>query len=120
MLCNGIKISKAITLAAVALFVSACATSPKVSVVQANDSNLTKEQLLAEIQKLDDTTQKIDSKKGFTGTNVASALFFLPGLVYTHMDANAATSLVDQRRNHLMALYNQKSQEGHKDKKHRS
>lgn len=91
-----------------ATLISGCATSPKVNVVQAADHTLTKEQLLAEISKLDSANKEIDSKKGVTGTNVAAALLFWPGLVYTHMDASEATRLVDQRRNHLTNLYNQK------------
>lgn len=92
---------------------SGCATSPKVQVVQAGDNNLTKQELLAEISRLDCAEKEIDSKKGVTGTNVAAALFFWPGLVYTHLDASEATRLVDQRKNHLTNLYNQKvAQEG--------
>jgi hypothetical protein len=33
----------------------------------------------------------IESKKGVTGTNVASALFWLLGLAYTYYDAGEAT-----------------------------
>jgi hypothetical protein len=88
------------------------ATSPKVQVAQAGDNHLTKEQLLCEIDKLNDAERQVDSKRGVTGTNVAAALFFWPGLVYTHMDASEASRLIEQRRSHLTALYNQKLAQG--------
>lgn len=85
-----------------------CATSPKIQPVCIGDNQLSKEQLIAEIQKLDEAQQKINSKKGVTGTNVASALFWMPGLLYTYHDASEATRLIEQRRSHLTSLYNQK------------
>lgn len=35
--------------------------------------------------KLDKAQAEIDSKKGVTGTNVAAAIFWLPGLAYAIM-----------------------------------
>lgn len=104
-----------------AVFVTGCATSPKVQVIQPGDNNLTKEQLADEIARLNQADKEIDSKKGVTGTNVAAALFFWPGLVYTHMDASEANRMVEQRRNHLTMLYNQKlAQEGNRKGQRRS
>lgn len=92
---------------------SGCATSSKIQPVQIGDNQLTKEQLLAEINRLDQSQQSVDSNKGVTGTNVAAALFWLPGLAYTYYDAGEATRLIEQRRAHLTSLYNQKmAQEG--------
>lgn len=105
---NSLKKTTLIALVTAVLAISGCASSPKVQVVQAGDHNLTKSQLTQEIARLDEANKEVDSKKGVTGTNVAAALLFWPGLVYTHMDANEATRLIDQRRNHLTALYNQK------------
>lgn len=111
VICNMLKVSKIVTLAVlitVTALVSGCATSPKVQVVQAGDNVLSKDQLLAEINKLNEADQKINDKKGINGTNAAAALFFWPGLIYTQMDASDARKLVEQRRNHLTGLYNQK------------
>ncbi len=88
--------------------VCGCATSPKMAAVQIGDNELSKTQLVAELDKLNAAQQNIDSKKGMTGTNVAAALFWLPGLAYTYYDAGEATRLIEQRRAHLTALYNQK------------
>lgn len=107
------------TLALVAL-VCGCATSPKMQVVQAGDNHLTKTQLVAEMSKLDMAQQEIDSKKGVTGTNVAAALFWLPGLAYTYYDAGEATRMISERRSHLTALYNQKLDDERKSSKRRS
>lgn len=85
-----------------------CSTSPKIQPVCIGDNQLTKEQLVAEIQKLDNSQQQVDKNKGVTGTNVAAALFWLPGLAYTYYDAGEANRLIEQRRAHLTSLYNQK------------
>lgn len=99
---------------------SGCATSPKVHPVQMADNQLSKEQLVAELNKLDMVQQEIDSKKGVTGTNVASFLFWMPGLAYTYYDASEASKLVEQRRSHLTSIYNQKmSQHGAKSSNQR-
>jgi hypothetical protein len=88
--------------------ITGCATSKKLQPVQLGDNKLSKEQLMNEIHKLDLAQKEIDSKKGMTGTNVASALFWLPGLMYTYYDAGEATRLIAERRSHLTGLYNQK------------
>lgn len=88
--------------------ITSCATSKKIQPVQLGDNKLSKEQLMNEIHKLDLAQQEIDSKKGVTGTNVASALFWMPGLLYTYYDAGEATRLIAERRSHLTGLYNQK------------
>ena len=52
-----------------------CATSQKIQVVQPGDHNLSCDAIKAEMAKLDKAEADIESKKGVTGTNVASALF---------------------------------------------
>lgn len=102
------RIAMITTLIALTALASGCATSPKVQVVQAGDTALSKEQLLSEINRLNDADERINEKKGLNGTNAAAALFFWPGLIYTQMDASDARKMVEQRRNHLTGLYNQK------------
>jgi hypothetical protein len=58
--------------------------------------------------KLDKAQADIDSKKGVTGTNVASALFWLPGLAYTYYDAGEAQRLINERKSGLTKMYNDK------------
>ena len=93
--------------AASALF-AGCATSDKIQVVQAGDPNLSCGGIKDELAKLDKSQADIDSKKGMTGTNVAAALFWLPGLAYTYYDAGEAQRLISDRKSSLTTIYNNK------------
>jgi hypothetical protein len=88
------------------LFLAACSSSPKTQVVQMGDNQLSRTQIQAELTKLNQAEQQIQSKKGLTGTNVAAFLFWWPGLAYTYYDANEAMKLIENRRSHLTAIYN--------------
>ena len=85
-----------------------CATSQKVQVVQPGDPELSCSGLKEEFSKLDKAQADIDSKRGVTGTNVAAALFWLPGLAYTYYDAGEAQRLVSDRKSALTTIYNNK------------
>jgi len=99
-----------ILLAAAALLVlGGCATSTKTQVVQPGDTKLSCTELKDEVAKLDKAQADIDSKKGVTGTNVAAALFWLPGLAYTYYDAGEAQRLIADRRSGLTAIANNKN-----------
>ncbi len=91
------------------LVIGGCATSRKIQVVQAGDNSLSCGQLKTELEKLDQAEQEVESKKGATGTNVAAALFWLPGLAYTYYDAGQATQAIADRRSHLTTVYNSKN-----------
>lgn len=91
-----------------ALTLSACATSEKMPAKQIGDAELTCEEILAENAKLDAAEAEIDSKRGATGTNVAAAIFWLPGLAYTYYDAGQADELIMERRAWLAQLYGEK------------
>ncbi|WP_353570221.1 hypothetical protein [Candidatus Albibeggiatoa sp. nov. BB20] len=90
------------------LLLGGCATSTKIQTVQPGDHKLSCNELTSELARLDDAETDIDSKKGVTGTNVASALFWLPGLAYTYYDAGQAEELINERRAYLTTLYNDK------------
>lgn len=94
---------------AVSALAQGCATSEKISAIQMGDDNLSCTQLKEEFAKLDKAKSDIESKKGITGTNVASALFWLPGLAYTYYDAGEATRLIYERRSNLTAIANKKN-----------
>ena len=91
-----------------AALLSGCATSQKIQVVQLGDPNLSCSALKEEISKLDKAQAEIDSKKGMTGTNVAAALFWLPGLAYTYYDAGEAQRLISDRKSGLTTIFNNK------------
>ena len=90
------------------LLVNGCATTQKIQVVQAGDSKMSCEELTEDLEKLGAAEAAVDDKKGATGTNVAAALFWLPGLAYTYYDAGQALEAVRGRRSHLTELYNDK------------
>ncbi|HEC84215.1 MAG: hypothetical protein DRR08_18160 [Candidatus Parabeggiatoa sp. nov. 2] len=91
-----------------ALATAGCATSKKVDIVQPGDHKLSCTELKAELQKLDNAQADVDSNKAVTGTNVAAALFWLPGLAYTYYDAGEASRLIADRKAHITQLYNEK------------
>jgi hypothetical protein len=90
------------------LALSACATSEKIQAQQIGDRDMTCEELKAENAKLDQAKAEIDSKRGATGTNVAAALFWLPGLAYTYYDAGQADQLILERKAWLAQLHDEK------------
>ena len=104
---SNIKVSS-ITAVLIAALLSGCATSEKIQVVQPGDPNLSCGAIKDEIAKLDKAQSDIDSKKGMTGTNVAAALFWLPGLAYTYYDAGEAQRLISDRKSALTTIYNNK------------
>ncbi len=85
-----------------------CATSEKIQVTQMGDDSLSCGAIQAEMGKLDASKANIDSKKGMTGTNVAAALFWLPGLAYTYYDAGQAEQLITDRKSALTQRFNNK------------
>jgi outer membrane lipoprotein-sorting protein len=89
-------------------FLTGCATSQKIDTVKVGDNKLSCSELMEELKKLEDAQADVDSKKGFTGTNVAAALFWIPGLAYTYYDAGQAIELIAKRKAHLTRLYNDK------------
>lgn len=90
------------------LALSACATSEKVQAKQIGDTAMSCDEILAENRRLDQAKAEIDSKRGATGTNVAAALFWLPGLAYTYYDAGQADQLIMERKAWLAQLYDEK------------
>ena len=101
---------RVVTISAMAAMstLTGCATSEKIQVVQPGDPNLSCNAIKDEIEKLDRAQSDINSKKGMTGTNVAAALFWLPGLAYTYYDAGEAQRLISNRKSALTTIYNTK------------
>jgi len=90
----------------VTLITVGCATSNKVDIIQRGDNKLSCAQLDNEFKKLEKSEEEIDSKKGVTGTNVAAAILWVPGLAYTYYDAGEATRLIAERKAHLTTIHN--------------
>jgi hypothetical protein len=93
---------------AIALGMSACTTTQKVSVMQPGDTALNCSGLRAEFAKLDAIQADADSDKGVNGANVAAVLLFWPAAAGNYLNARDAQQLVTQRRTYLMGLHNEK------------
>jgi hypothetical protein len=90
------------------LAMGGCATSEKVQPVQLGDHDLSCPQIQEEMTKLDESQVKVEGNKGVNGTNVAAAVAWLPGLVYTYYDASKATDAISARRSHLTEMFENK------------
>ena len=91
-----------------ALGLAACSPSEGVDIVQPGDNRLSCQDINAEFNRLKDAEKAINEKKGLNATNVAGAIFWIPGLAYTYYDAGQAEETITERRAHLTDLYNKK------------
>lgn len=97
------------TLVAAVLLLSACATPHVVEPVRVGDLALNCTQLLYAMDETDSFRASADKERGATGTNVAAVLFFWPALLGTYSNINEAVAAADNRKIHLVNLYQQKN-----------
>lgn len=93
-------------------FLTACATSAKVERVKMTDAALSCDDLSKEFAEAERFRQEAEGKKGFTGTNVASVVFFWPGLLMTYSDSNDAIRAADERKAYIVDLLGKKGCRG--------
>lgn len=91
---------------AVAAMIGGCASPTVVDRQKLGDETLSCAQLEAEIKEAERYKEAAAKEKGVTGTNVAAALFFWPAMLATHSNANEAIAAADNRKEHLMGIYN--------------
>lgn len=91
-----------------AIVLTGCASSQKIQPLKSTDYDLSCKELSEELAKLDEVQGRVDKNKSANGTNVAAAIFWVPGLAYTMNDAGEATRLINQRRDNLEHFYDQK------------
>lgn len=106
---RGFSMKKTLAFCVAALVIAGCTTTEKVAAVQPMDATLTCDQLTAEFAKLDSINKTADSNKGVNTANVAAVLLFWPAAVGNYMDADSAQKLVNERRTHLMGIWNSKN-----------
>jgi len=92
-------------IAGAGLLASACATPTVVDRQQANDANLNCEQLLAAIDEASEFEQNARDERGVTTTNAAAVLFFPLALAATYFNTADAIEAAEERREHLLDLY---------------
>jgi len=107
---GGLEMNKLLTLSCCifAILLAGCSTSKKMKTVEIGDNKMTCGEMRGELRRIDDAEANVDDKKGVTGTNVASFLFWLPGLAYTYYDAGKAEDAIEKRRSHIKAMYNKR------------
>ena len=98
------RVVPAATLAALAVAAAGCTSTPKVTVIQPGDRQLSCDQLRAQLAELDQVKQKAKANQGLNATNMAAAVLFAPAFLHNVGDAQRAEQLAAQRRTHLSYL----------------
>lgn len=102
------KLVLAAAVAGAAVAASACTTTQRVSVVQPGDRTMTCSQLRDQFTQLNEVIADGQSDQGVNAANVAAVLFFWPAAVGNYMSARDAMQIAERRKEHLMAIYNEK------------
>jgi hypothetical protein len=102
----------AISAVGLAVTVSGCTTTTKVAAVQPGDAAMSCEQLTNEFGRLDTIVREAERNQGVNTANVAAVLLFWPAAVGNWLNADEAKDLVNERRTHLMTIYNNKRCDG--------
>jgi hypothetical protein len=92
-----------------AAFLVGCASPTVVQEKQVGDRNLNCPQLTAAIEEAKDFEGKARGERKATGTNVAAAIFFWPGLIATYSNTEDAINAAKERQNHLTKIYQDKN-----------
>ncbi|WP_032112409.1 hypothetical protein [Candidatus Paracaedibacter symbiosus] len=87
---------------------SGCACPDIIEPTKVTDQSLDCGQLRAEMEHCEKARREVQAEKGATGTNVAAAIFFWPGLIATHMNVNDAIKALDERKANLNTIYQTK------------
>ena len=89
--------------------VAACASPDVVDIKQVTDENLSCEQIIAAIKEAKEFEAEARGERTVTGTNVAAAIFFWPGLAATYVNTQEALDAAKDRQKHLEKIYETKN-----------
>ncbi len=89
---------------ACALFAQGCATPTVVETKQRSDAALGCIDIQAQIAEAEDYEKAARKERTVTGTNVAAAILFLPGLLGTYANTEEAINAAKERKAHLEKL----------------
>jgi hypothetical protein len=98
-----------LAIVASALYLTGCASPDVVTERQANDENLSCNQLLAAISEAEKFEEDARDDRGVTGTNAAAVILFWPGLLGTYANTAEAIDAAQDRQDYLNTLYSQKN-----------
>ena len=85
--------------------VAGCASPTVVDERKLGDEQLACEQLEQEIRLAQRYEEEARDERGVTGTNVAAALFFWPGLLVTAANTDEAIDAAQDRQEHLTEIH---------------
>ena len=86
-----------------------CATPTVVQSKKAGDSEMSCSQLKNAHAEAGEFEEKARREKGFTGTNVAAAIFFWPAMIGTYKNVEEATDAAKARQKHLESIAAEKN-----------
>lgn len=86
----------------------ACASPEVITERQIGDDDMNCGQLKAAIAEAQQFEREARRERGATGTNVAAALLFFPGLFATYANTQEAIDAARDRQNHLTQIANSK------------
>ena len=89
--------------------VAACASPDVVDIKRVTDDNLSCEQIIAAIDEAKEFEAEARGERTVTGTNVAAAIFFWPGLAATYVNTEEAIDAAKDRQKHLEKIYETKN-----------
>jgi hypothetical protein len=92
----------------VACLVAGCATPTVVEVKQTGDASLSCSQIKDQLELADKYLKDAKKERTVTGTNVAAAIFFLPGLLGTYVNTEEAMNAAKERQALLNKLAERK------------
>lgn len=84
----------------------ACASPDVITERQIGDEDMDCGQLKAAIAEAEQFEREARRERGATGTNVAAALFFFPGLFATYANTQEAIDAARDRQDHLTRIAN--------------
>ena len=89
---------------AAAAFLGGCASPTVVESKQSSDRMMSCAALKTAYGEARDFEAKARKERGVTGTNVAAALLFLPGLLGTYVNTEEAINAAKERQKHLETI----------------
>ena len=87
---------------------SGCCCPDVVETKKLGDEKMSCQEIIVEMKEIENARKELSSEKGVTGKNVAAVVFFWPALIATHSNVNDAMRALNERKNHLMDIYNKK------------
>ena len=106
-----IMFKKKIIVISTIFVLSSCASPEVVKTVQISDKDLSCSQLIAATEEAKKFEEDGREERTVTGTNVAAAIFWWPGLVATYINTDDAIDAAKDRQEHLAKIYDEKCSE---------